>query len=420
MQNQNQGKNHQQGRTSACTYAIEGRTEENRDVILGLSFLLQKAEQRELVHGIQVSSGAPLINHLLFADDSLILFKATMEEAGVVLWILSEYERLSGQNIRMFNVAMLGKQGWRFLTNPSSLVARVFKARYFPNNSFLEAELGIRPSYCWKSILSAQDVLRGGIRRRICDGQETHLWGTPWLLEEVNPYPSMARRVENEDPLVADFIDFDLHSWNIAKLEQYFEADEVLQIRRVPVNTRSCDGWFWLGDFRRAYTVKNSVWRLMGKGGNRASLISFQNWFQDRCQNDTLMELRTIAWTCWEIWKAQNIATWDHKTLLLGELKKLVLSMEAQWSNKADAEREHTSQRHDVSLRAEAHRCFFDAATSGLEDSFSFGCVLFYPGGVYVAAANGRKLGPLDPLLAEALVCKENVGLVEDSRYSQR
>ncbi|VFQ72933.1 unnamed protein product [Cuscuta campestris] len=147
----------------------------------------------------------------------------------------------------------------------------------------------------------------------------------------------------------------------------------------------------------------------MGKGGNRASFISFQNWFQYRCQNDTLMELRTIAWTCWAIWKARNIATWDHKTLLPGELKKLVLSMEAQWSNKADAEQEHTSQRHDATFRAEAHRCFFDAATLDLEDSISFGCVLFDPGGVYVAAANGRKLGPLDPLLAEALACKETL-----------
>ncbi|VFQ80658.1 unnamed protein product [Cuscuta campestris] len=133
--------------------------------------------------------------------------------------IPTKFGGLGFRSIRMFNGSMLGKQGWRFLTKPSSLVARVFKARYFPNNSFLEAELGRQPSYCWKSILSAQEILRSGIRRRIGDGRETHLWGTPWLIEEVNPYPSMARRVENEDPLVADFIDSDLNSWNVAKLE---------------------------------------------------------------------------------------------------------------------------------------------------------------------------------------------------------
>ncbi|VFQ80659.1 unnamed protein product [Cuscuta campestris] len=87
----------------------------------------------------------------------------------------------------------------------------------------------------------------------------------------------------------------------------------------------------------------------------------------------------------------------------------MVSSMEAQWSNKTIAERGRTPQRHEVSLRAEAYRCFFDAATSVSEESISFGCVLFDPGGAFVAAANGGKLGPLDPLLAEALACMETL-----------
>ncbi|CAN0893426.1 hypothetical protein LINGRAPRIM_LOCUS2746 [Linum grandiflorum] len=28
-----------------------------------------------------------------------------------------------------FNLAMFGKQGWKFLTNPNALVSRVFKAK---------------------------------------------------------------------------------------------------------------------------------------------------------------------------------------------------------------------------------------------------------------------------------------------------
>lgn len=53
---------------------------------------------------------------------------------------LSKHKTAGGmgfQDFRDFNIAMLGKQGWRFLTNPGSLVSRIFKARYFPRCNFL-------------------------------------------------------------------------------------------------------------------------------------------------------------------------------------------------------------------------------------------------------------------------------------------
>ena len=48
--------------------------------------------------------------------------------------------------------------------NNNSLVHRVLKARYFPNTNFLHAELGTKPSFAWRSILSAQIVVQLGYR----------------------------------------------------------------------------------------------------------------------------------------------------------------------------------------------------------------------------------------------------------------
>lgn len=49
---------------------------------------------------------------------------------------------LNFRNLRTFNLAMVSKQTWRILQNPSSLVARVFKAKYYPNCSILSAKKG--------------------------------------------------------------------------------------------------------------------------------------------------------------------------------------------------------------------------------------------------------------------------------------
>lgn len=64
-----------------------------------LSAMLQQAEIDGKIQGIRICEGAPRINHLLFADDSLILMRAQREDAKELQRILDVYERASGQMI---------------------------------------------------------------------------------------------------------------------------------------------------------------------------------------------------------------------------------------------------------------------------------------------------------------------------------
>jgi len=63
------------------------------------SCLLNAAERRGETIGVQVCQGAPSIIHLLFADDSLLLFKIDHGSAEHLRNILSLYEDCSGQTI---------------------------------------------------------------------------------------------------------------------------------------------------------------------------------------------------------------------------------------------------------------------------------------------------------------------------------
>lgn len=65
----------------------------------GFSALLHEAEAKGHITGIKLAPTAPSVNHLLFADDSLLLLEATAESAAAVNAILQAYEEASGQVI---------------------------------------------------------------------------------------------------------------------------------------------------------------------------------------------------------------------------------------------------------------------------------------------------------------------------------
>ena len=73
----------------------------------GLSAMLQKAEEDGRIQGIRVCRAAPRINHLFFADDSLILMRACKGDAQEMMRILKVYEAAPGQVINRDKSAIL-------------------------------------------------------------------------------------------------------------------------------------------------------------------------------------------------------------------------------------------------------------------------------------------------------------------------
>jgi hypothetical protein len=82
------------------------------------------------------------------------------------------------RNFEDFNQALLAKQAWRLVTAPESLCARVLRARYFSNDSFLEAACPKRASFTWRSILFGRELLKDGLIWKVGNGSDIDIWNS--------------------------------------------------------------------------------------------------------------------------------------------------------------------------------------------------------------------------------------------------
>lgn len=147
------------------------------------------------------------------------------------------------------------------LSNPSFLVAWVFKARYFPHDEILNSKKGSSPSYAWRSIHNSLDVLRKGTRWRVGNGRRICIWEDKWLPTPTT-YKVTSPPTDFEDfPMVASLIDLDTRWWKadtIRSLFLPFEASTILKIS-LSYNIPE-DRLIWVGNKKGIFTIKSAYY----------------------------------------------------------------------------------------------------------------------------------------------------------------
>lgn len=185
---------------------------------------------------------------------------------------------LGFRNFRNFNVAMLGKQGWRFISNPDSLVSRLFKAKYYADGDYLNASLGHNPSFIWRSVLEAKQLLRDGVRWRVGNGKRIKVLGQPWLVTGANPFIStISPVIDNIN--VASLLCTDKKAWDAEVIKDVFNNRDQQRILEVKLDaSNEEDEIFWNLEATGIYLVKSAYNLLQLQGGEWNSADNTSVW----------------------------------------------------------------------------------------------------------------------------------------------
>uniref|UniRef100_A0A452YCS4 Uncharacterized protein n=1 Tax=Aegilops tauschii subsp. strangulata TaxID=200361 RepID=A0A452YCS4_AEGTS len=124
-----------------------------------------------------------------------------------------------------FNQALFAKQAWRILQCPTSLCARVLKARYFPDTTIMSATCPSGGSFTFRSILHGRDLLREGLVWRVGDGTKINIHHDNWIPRSGSMRPLGAVFVQGVTK-VADLLVNTGDAWDNNRIDNMFSPGD--------------------------------------------------------------------------------------------------------------------------------------------------------------------------------------------------
>jgi len=164
------------------------------------------------------------------------------------------------RSMRCLNSALMLKLGWRLRAEPMSLWSRVLRHKYCNG-------LDTIPNICrksspnvWKGIMAHKDLLQRNVGLSIGDGQTTHFWTDPWVLDKPLvdvttlpvPQEELAQKVSNY--WVSG------QGWRWDAIHNYVPSDILKQIASFEVLTEgNSDRAFWRGEPSGQFSIKSAT-----------------------------------------------------------------------------------------------------------------------------------------------------------------
>ncbi|KAM6569587.1 hypothetical protein CsatB_017572 [Cannabis sativa] len=149
-------------------------------------------------------------------------------------------------------------KGWRLLTKPDTLVSGIFKARYYPRGSFFTADIGNNPSYVWRSVLEARQLVLKGVCWTVGDDTSISVLSEPWLPDTQNSFVSSSHPAL-VGAKVCNLLAMDGSGWDEDVVADLFEQrDQSLILGILGQHDHGRDKLTWIGEIFDFYTVKSA------------------------------------------------------------------------------------------------------------------------------------------------------------------
>ena len=190
----------------------------------------------------------------------------------------------------LHNDSLLAKQAWRLMEDKNSLFYKVFKPRFFPNCTIMEAVESSRGSYAWKSILQGCDVIKRGACWRIGDGKKIKVWHHAWLPTKP-PTRILSPVLEGwEEATIDKLINEDSRTWDEDVINGIFVPEEADLIKSISLSRYPTeDKLFWPWTQTGKYTCK-SEYRFLKWEAEESGAV--EAWVEDSKFWHSIWDLR--------------------------------------------------------------------------------------------------------------------------------
>jgi ribonuclease HI len=166
---------------------------------------------------------------------------------------------LGFRDFTSFNKALLAKQCWRLWRMPESLVAKIMKAKYFPDCSILDARQGNKPSFIWRSIHNACHLVREGLIWRVGNGDTIRIWQDKWIPQKSTCMIQSPPVILEPTATVKELMMEGAHEWNQILVNQIFSPDVAKIIFAIPLGGNAHeDTQIWRGTAKGTFSVRSA------------------------------------------------------------------------------------------------------------------------------------------------------------------